>query len=105
MTTGSEASPRGRLVFRVTFVCSALTSLVTVAFFVIGIADGSVSSFNLALWLGLLAVVGASLALGYALYARAKVALAVVALSVTAVPGALAALFLAIVLLTESPWN
>ena len=86
-------------------MCSALTSLVTVAFFVIGIADGSVSSFNLALWLGLLAVVGASLALGYALYARAKVALAVVALSVTAVPGALAALFLAIVLLTESPWN
>lgn len=90
---------------RVTVVCSVLTSLVTVAFFAIGVADGSVSSFNLALWLGLLAVVAASLALGYALYARGKLALAVVALSVTALPGALAALFLAIVLITDSPWN
>jgi hypothetical protein len=86
-------------------VCSALTSLVTIAFFIIGIADGSVSSFNFALWLGLLTVVAASLALGYALYARGKVALAVVALSVTAAPGVLAALFLAIVLLTGSKWN
>jgi multisubunit Na+/H+ antiporter MnhF subunit len=34
-----------------------LVALVVLYFFVIGLADGSVSSFNMSLWLGLLAAV------------------------------------------------
>ncbi len=45
--------------YLVTFVMAALVAAIAVAFFVIGLVDGSVSSFNITLWLGLLAAVGA----------------------------------------------
>ena len=61
MTTDTAPSPHGRRLYVAAFVCSALTALVAVAFFFIGLADGSISSFNLALWLGLLATLGLSL--------------------------------------------
>ena len=105
MTTSTRPSSRGYRFFLATFVCSALTTLVAVAFFVIGIGDGSVSSFNLALWLGLLSVMALSIWAGYALYARARVALAIAALAVTAVPGVLAVLFVVLLLITQPRWN
>ena len=91
--------------FAATFACSALTTLVAVTFFFIGVADGSVSSFNLALWIGLLSVMGASLWAGFALRARGRTGWAIAALAVTAVPGVLAALFLLLVLVTQPRWN
>jgi hypothetical protein len=105
MTTGSTSGSRSHRFFLATFVCSALTTLVAVAFFVIGIGDGSVSSFNLALWLGLLSVMVLSIWAGYALHARARVSLAIAALAVTAVPGILAALFVLLLLVTQPRWN
>lgn len=100
------ASPnRGTFVFKAALVCSALTSLVAIAFFVIGVGDGSVSSFNLGLWLTLLAVVGASLGGGWMLRARGKVKLAVAALAVTAVPGLIAALFILLLVVLQPRWN
>lgn len=47
---------RGRTVSLLALVCSAITSLVLLSFFLVGLADGSVSSFNMGLWLVLLAV-------------------------------------------------
>ena len=105
MTASTSPGTRGRIFFLATFVCSALTTLVAVLFFVIGLGDGSVSSFNLAIWLGLLAVMGLSLWAGYSLHARARVALAIAALAITAVPGILAALFVALLLVTQPRWN
>lgn len=105
MTTNTTPSSRGRLVFLATFVCAALTTVVAVFFFVIGLGDGSVSSFNLALWLALLSAMSLSLWAGYALHARARVAFAIAALAVTAIPGVLAALFLLLVLITQPRWN
>lgn len=104
-TSPSGLGGPGRLVFTAFFICSALTSAVAVFFFIVGIADGSVSSFNMGLWLALLAVVGLSLGGGYALRANGKFGLAIAALAVTAVPGLLAALFLLIVLVTQPRWN
>ncbi len=105
MSATVATNSRGRLLFTATFVCSALTTLVAVAFFAIGLGDGSVSSFNLALWLALLGVMGLSLWAGYALNARGKRGLAIAALAVTAVPGIFAALFLLLVLVTQPRWN
>ncbi len=105
MTTSTSPGTRGRIFFLATFVCSAVTTLVAFVFFVIGLADGSVSSFNLALWLGLLAVMALSLWAGYSLHARARVALAIAALAVTAVPGIFAALFVVLLLVTQPRWN
>ena len=96
---------RGRLIFVSIFVCSALTTMVAVAFFVIGVGDGSVSSFNLTLWLALLSAMSLSLWGGYALRVRGRSRLAIAALAVTAVPGVFAALFILLVLITQPRWN
>ena len=83
----------------------ALTALVAVYFFFVGLADGSVSSFNMGLWSGLLlglgVVVFGSLALrsaGREAWARALVvALAVPALGI--------GFFFAVLLLSHPRWN
>jgi hypothetical protein len=100
-----SARGSGRALYTAFFVCSALTCAVALCFFVIGLADGSVSSFNMGLWLALLAVMGLSLGGGRALRARGRSGLAIAALAVTAVPGLLAALFLLLVLVTQPRWN
>ncbi len=105
MPANTPPSTGGRGLFIATFVCSALTALVTLVFFVIGLGDGSVSSFNLPLWLGLLAIVSLSLWAGYALHARGRLGLAIAALSITAVPGVVGALFLLLLLVTRPRWN
>lgn len=105
MTADATARPPASLVFRAALVCSVLTTLTLAGFFVIGVADGSVSSFNLGLWLVLLGAAGVSLWAGHALRARGKPVLALAALAVTAVPGVLAALFVLIILVTQPRWN
>jgi hypothetical protein len=83
----------------------ALTTLIAVYFFFVGLADGSVSSFNIVIWLALLlglgGVVFGSLALrsaGREAWARALViALAFPALGI--------GLFFAVLLLTHPRWN
>ncbi|MDP3288783.1 MAG: hypothetical protein Q8M64_10775 [Methyloversatilis sp.] len=105
MTTSTTSCIRGRVVFLATSVCSALTTFVAVVFFVVGIGDGSVSSFNLVLWLGLLSVMALSLWAGYALHARGRVVLAIAALAVTALPGILATLFVLLAIVTQPRWN
>lgn len=46
---------RGIVFFRILWVTDVVVGIVAVIFFVIGIGDGSVSSFNIAVWLLLLA--------------------------------------------------
>ena len=83
----------------------ALTALVALYFFVVGVADGSVSSFNMGIWLALLlglgGVVFGSLALrsaGRQAWARALViALALPALGI--------GFFFAVLLVTHPRWN
>jgi len=83
----------------------ALTALIAVYFFFVGLADGTVSSFNIGIWtvllLGLGAVVLGSLALraaGRERWARAlAVALALPALGI--------GLFFAVLLVTQPRWN
>jgi hypothetical protein len=87
------------------YVCSALTSLVVLAFFVLGVGDGSVSSFNLLLWLAILGGAAASLWVGHALYARSRFALSMAVLALTAVPGILALFFVLFLLIAQPRWN
>jgi hypothetical protein len=105
MSSESAASRRGQLVSLAVFICSVLTSLALLGFFVIGIVDGSVSDFNIGLWLLLLAGACLSLWAGHALRRRRRFGLANAALAVTAIPGLLAALFVLAVLVTQPRWN
>lgn len=102
---GPSPSSRARSLALVALVGSAVATLVLLAFFLIGLADGSITSFNLSLWLLLLAIAGASLLGGNALRSRQRFLAATAALAVTAVPGLLAGLFLLLVLLLRPRWN
>jgi hypothetical protein len=82
-----------------------LVALVVLYFFVIGLADGSVSSFNISLWLGLLAAVAAAVGGGWLLYANGRRGAAVAALSILAVPGVLYGLFVLLIVIAQPRWN
>ena len=83
----------------------ALVAAVFVAFFFIGLADGSVSSFNAGLWamvlLALGAIIGGSLWLRKAGHGKAAAALA----WVLAVPGLFAILFMVLLVVLQPRWN
>ena len=91
--------------YLVTFVIAALVAAVAVAFFVIGLADGSISSFNITLWLGLLAVVGVALLAGVRLRSKGRTTSAIAVLSLLALPGLLYALFILLVTGSGARWN
>jgi hypothetical protein len=84
---------------------NAVVAAIVVYFFFVGLADGSVSSFNIVLWLCVLAVVAGEVVGSLWLKARGRKGVAITFLWVLAAPGLLAALFVVIVLLTNPRWN
>ena len=83
----------------------ALIALVFLVFFFWGLADGTVSEFNIVLWLGILS--GLGVVVGGSLWLRSSghVVLAVALLLLLAIPGALFALFFLAVLVLQPRWN
>ena len=81
-----------------------VVALICVYFFFIGLADGSVRSFNIGLWLVILfalaGVVGGSLVLR----ATARIGLATVLVTILAVPSALIGLFYLVLLVVPARW-
>jgi len=74
-------------------------------FFMVGLADGSVSDFNIGLWIGILLAIAAVFAGGLALRRAAWPKLANVVLALLAVPTALYGLFIVVVLVSGERWN
>ncbi len=91
--------------FGILFAIDAAVALVFLYFFLIGLADGSVSSFNIALWLAILAGLAAVLIGGPALGAHGHRAAAYALLLVLAIPGFLGGLFLLAVIILQPRWN
>ena len=91
--------------YRVAFALAVLVAVVAVVFFVIGIADGSVSSFNIALWVGLLGGIAAILYTARRLRAHGHSRAAVALLSILALPGLMDAFFMILVIATGTNWN
>ena len=83
----------------------AIVAIVVLYFFFIGLADGSVSSFNMGLWLFLLAVVVAVMFGSLWLNSHNRPGLAKGVLCILAVPGFLYLLFLLVVLISKPRWN
>ena len=83
----------------------ALIALVVLYFFFTGLFDGSVSSFNMGVWLiillGLTGIMGGSLCL----FSAGRSGIATIVLLLLAIPGVLFALFLLILIITSSRWN
>jgi hypothetical protein len=93
------------MLFRVLFALDLLIAGIVVFFFVWGLTDGSVSSFNMGLWMTILAGLAAVLGVGYALRSAGRTALANLVLLVLTVPGALYGLFILLVVFSGVRWN
>ena len=92
------------MIFWIPWAIDAVAALVVVAVFFIGLADGSVSSFNMGLWLAILAVCGGIVGGGLALRAvhpRAAIVLAML----TAIPVALVGLLFLVIMVVPARWN
>jgi hypothetical protein len=91
--------------YRFFLAISTLALLIALYFFAVGLSDGSVSSFNIAIWMALLGALGANVCGGWLLNTRGHRVAAVLALAVVAVPAILAGLFLLLILILEPRWN
>lgn len=75
------------MTFWVLFAFDAVLAAVLMAFFFIGIGDGTISSFNITLWLALLGAAGAILSGSLMLKARDHKRIALALLLIPAIPG------------------
>ena len=106
MTTPTSANRAARYpLFWVLWAIAVLTALIIVAFFFIGLLDGSVSSFNIVLWLSILFIVGSTLLGSYRLRIAGFNRWAMVVVLIVAIPGLLCGLFFLVVLLSNESWN
>jgi len=83
----------------------ALTALIAVYFFFIGLADGSVSSFNMGIWLTLLLALGVVVFGSLALRSAGREAWARALVIALAIPALGIGLFFAVLLLSNPRWN
>jgi hypothetical protein len=83
----------------------ALIALVFVVFFFWGLADGSVSQFNILLWIGVLAALGAVLGGSSWLRNAGHRRVAQLVLLSLAIPGFLVALFFLVLIIAQPRWN
>ena len=93
------------VLFKILWGINALASLAILYFFIVGLADGSVSSRNIKMWLFILAAVGA-VVVGSILFKNAgynKVAMLLTLL--LAVPSIGYGLFVLIAIFNKGRWN
>jgi len=93
------------MMFWILWGINAIIALVAVVFFLIGLADGSVSSFNMALWLAILLALAGILRGSHALRAAGRAGMANGLLMLLAIPGVLAGLLLLAALILQPRWN
>ena len=110
-TSASAHRPRAPItalslwLFRLAFAAALAVTAAAFVFFVWGLLDGSISSFNMNLWLVLLAIVIAVPITGWSLRAAGKARPAILVLSILAVPGLIYALFILLVVIMRPSWN
>lgn len=90
--------------FWILWIFNAIMSLIPVYFFFVGLADGSVTSRNMAMWLLILVTIAAVLA-GSMVLKNNHLTVAKGILIVAAIPGAIALLFMLFILIGKPRWN
>ena len=91
--------------FWIPWTVSALVAATFVVFFFIGLGDGTVSSFNIVLWVGILATVGGCVGGSLWLRAAGHRIPSIVLAWVLAVPGLFALLLMLLVVILNPKWN
>ncbi|MFC0186576.1 hypothetical protein SAMN04515674_106202 [Pseudarcicella hirudinis] len=83
----------------------AILSLIFYYFFLIGLADGSVSSFNIGLWLAIIAITGGLLYGSLLLKKNNRLRLAQGLLLIFAIPGVLSGVFFLLLIIMNPNWH
>lgn len=91
--------------FWIPWAIDAVMATVAVVFFLWGLADGSVSSFNIGIWIVLLGGFAAVLAGSFRLRSLGRTGVAKVIAWVPAVPGVLMGLFFLVLIVGNPRWN
>jgi hypothetical protein len=87
------------------FIVNAIAAVILYGFFFIGIGDGSVSEFNMGLWLLILIAFTAIPAIGWVLRAKGRPGLATIVLLPAAIPCALYGIFVLLIIILQPRWN
>lgn len=95
---------RGKL-FRLLWGFDALIAATFLFFFFWGLADGTVSSFNIVLWLAILAGLAGVLGGSHRFQSKGHTRPAMGLLLILAIPGFLGVLFFLAVLILHPRWN
>jgi len=93
------------MTFWIPWSIDLVVAVIAVYFFFVGLADGSVSSFNMGLWLVILSALGGIVGGSLALRAAARTRVAIVMVALLAVPSALIGLFYLVLLVAPVRWN
>ena len=99
-----QARPRTPTTFWIARSIVLIAALILVHFFFVGLADGSVSSFNIGLWLLILGVAAVVVGGGFAMKAT-RPGLAAMLVMGAAVPCTLLGLFFLVIILVPARWN
>lgn len=91
--------------YRILLAIDAIVAAALLYFFVTGLEDGSVSAFNILLWLGLLGGMAAIIVGAYALKSKGRLLPANLLLFVPAFPGMMFGLFILAALILQPRWN
>ena len=91
--------------FHVLVSIDALICAVVFVFFIIGLADGSVSSFNSGIWIGIWFALAAIMAGSLWLKANGRLVPGMLLLLVLAIPSLLCGLFLLLFVVTGAQWR
>jgi hypothetical protein len=91
--------------FRLFLAAASIALLVAVYFFGIGLSDGTVSSFNIVMWLGLLGGLLAIVGGGWLLDTRGHRLAAMMVLAIVGVPAILAGIAILLVIVLQPRWN
>jgi hypothetical protein len=91
--------------FRILLGIDILIAAVALYFFAAGVSDGTISSFNIYLWLKILACVASVPIGGIVLKAYGRNHLANLVLMILALPGVGYVLFFAVLIISHPRWN
>jgi hypothetical protein len=91
--------------YRILLAIDLLTAGVFAWFFLLGLSDGSVCSFNIGLWLAILLGLAAVIGGGMTLRHRSSPALGAGLLALVGVPALLAGAFFLLLILSNPRWN
>lgn len=93
------------MLIRLLIAFDALVAAGIAFFFFWGVSDGTVSSFNIGLWLALLGGTALSLVGGIIAYKNNNRVLAILLLLILALPGLAFALFALFLIIAQPRWN